>query len=83
MILTLNVARQLVGELVQSPVSNNNLVPIYLRRREIVLKNVKKSTNILPTIVINIFLVFTSLKMCGNSKNDLFLIEKSKTSSEI
>ena len=82
MILTLNVARQLVGELVQSPVSNNNLVPIYLRRREIVLKNVKKSTNILPTIVINIFLVFTSLKMCGNSKND-FLVEKSKTSSEI
>ena len=81
MILTLNVARQLIGELVQSPVSNN-LVPTYLRRREIVLKNVKKSTNILPTIVINIFLVFTSLKMCGNSKND-FLVEKSKTSSEI
>ena len=54
MILTLNVARQLIGELVQSPVSNN-LVPTYLRRREIVLKNVKKSTNILPTIVINIF----------------------------
>ena len=44
--------------------------------------NVKKSTNVLSKIVWKIFLlVFTSLKMHWNFKNDQFLAEKSKTSS--
>ena len=63
-----------------SAFGDKNLVPIHLWSREIVLTRGKAYKYFVHDCLKIFFLVFTSLKMGGNSTNDHFLVERSRAS---
>ena len=69
-----------MGLLGHSAFGDENLVPIHLWWREIVLTREKACKYFVHDYLKIFFLVFTSLKMRGNSTNDHFFVEKSRTS---
>ena len=67
------IVRQLVQELINSLSHDSNLVPFHLWWREVMLK-IEQICE-----CFNFVMIFNSLKMHWNFKNDQFLVEKSKT----
>ena len=72
---------QLVRQSVDWIFGDINLVPYYLWWRQIVLKCEKVYKRFFQETVWIFRLVFTSLKMQGNSKKTQILVEKDKASS--